>query len=489
VRLAGSELREHVRRTLPGLAEETLNAVHLQGDHLARLSERGISSAEFGALSSAMEAVAREFVMTSSEAAACRTAGAEQGCVPSVLRGLVERLQRTPVAPPEWAEIEASFGRLLAAQGGAAAATAVLTAALLSPRTLYQTEPELTQDGSGPVFRLDARAALIQARFALTGRSPDESELAAIAKLDAASFPRELARLAASWVQTPEFAARALDFVRHRFGVQHLIEVDRIDPAYTPELRALLAREFETHVADSFLSPAGSFDQLFTRAPASVLPGLEGIYAGDSVGPSGARRKGVLGLPGLLAAHAGPAGSDPVKRGILVRVELLCEAMPPPVPDADFSIVPITEEMQTRERFEALSALPACQSCHLLINPPGYLFEEFDQLGRQRTTEKGRPINARGTIPPFFNQLAYPGVAEWDGIVPLADWLAQSPEARACFATHFASYVLAEGVPNGTENCAMPSVTTRFTASGRVDELTADLVSSDLFLRRSREAM
>jgi hypothetical protein len=115
------------------------------------------------------------------------------------------------------------------------------------------------------------------------------------------------------------------------------------------------------------------------------------------------------------------------------------------------------------------------------------LFEEFDQLGRYRNQEKGRPINATGTIPPFFGAEPYPGVADWDGIVPLADWLAHSPHARTCFATHFASWLLSEGVPQGTSNCEVPAITARFVQTGRLDDLAAELVKSELFLSRTRE--
>jgi hypothetical protein len=149
----------------------------------------------------------------------------------------------------------------------------------------------------------------------------------------------------------------------------------------------------------------------------------------------------------------------------------------------------VTDDMQTRERFETLAAVAPCSGCHQVINPPGYLFEEFDQVGRHRATEKGRPINARGGLPPAFGSEPYPGVAEWDGLVPLSTWLAASPHARTCFAAHFASYILAEPIPSTTESCLLPSVTARFQQSGRLDELAADLASSDLFLRRQRGAL
>lgn len=116
------------------------------------------------------------------------------------------------------------------------------------------------------------------------------------------------------------------------------------------------------------------------------------------------------------------------------------------------------------------------------------MFEEFDHLGRHRDSEKGRPINAQGTLTPAFGKDPYAGVGDWDGIVPLSNWLATAPEARSCFAAHFVSYLLSEAIPHTTENCELPAVTARFQQSGRLDELARDLAVSELFQYRLRGA-
>jgi hypothetical protein len=313
--------------------------------------------------------------------------------------------------------------------------------------------------------------------------------VAAVAGLSGERLAGALANLSAGWMQSPELLTRLLDHAEVRFGVEHLAEVNRTDAAFTPAVQSALSAEFREYVGQSFLAADGSFERLFAGTPARIYPGLEGLYgSGDPAASGSARRKGVLGLASLLSARAGAAGSDPVKRGLLVRAALLCEAMPPPIAGADFSKVTITEDMQTRERFATLASAPTCQACHVVINPPGYLFEEFDQVGRYRQTEKDRPIDARGTIPPFFDEPAYPGVGDWDGIVPLSDWLSRSPEARSCFSAHFASYMLSDSIPQGTANCALPSFSARFVQTGRLSELIEDLIKSELFLYRVRSA-
>jgi hypothetical protein len=291
-------------------------------------------------------------------------------------------------------------------------------------------------------------------------------------------------------VHSSEFDVRLRDFSEQWLGVQRLEEVDRLDPEFTPELRTALREQFREFIALSLLAPDGGFSALFT-SDVEPTPGLNTVYAptgasAEAIAAGRAARRGLLGLPAVLAAKAAANGSDPVKRGMMVRITLLCEAMPPPIANADFSLVMTTEEMQTRERFEALAALTACQSCHQVINPPGYLFEQFDHLGRFRTEEKGRPVNASGTIPPFFDNAPYAGVADWHGIVPLAEWLATSAEARSCFAARFIGYVMAGDIPDGMNNCELPQVASRFVQSGRLEELAQDVVRSKLFWNRTR---
>ncbi len=483
VRLAGRELRDHVRASLPGVDETLLSAINLQAEHLAKAAERSMSGAELGAYFAAIKLIAEAFVQLAPEMEPCRASSAD-ACLQTAARAAVTRLFRAAPSDQEWSDLSASFQRLAAAQGTGKAAAALVASALLSPQLLYQTERGDTALAAGS-YALSKTEAISRARFALTGQAPLPAELTQLTALSGDAFKIELGKLAASWAQDGKFVERVLDHAAARFDVSLLPEVDRSDAAFTPAVQTALTGEFSEYVRDTLLSPTGGFEQLFAGTPARVFPGLEGIYGSDAAVSGSARRKGVLGLASLLTARAGAANSDPVKRGLLVRVELLCESMPPPIADADFSKVTVTEDMQTRERFETLAQAPTCKSCHEVINPPGYLFEEFDQVGRYRTTEKGRPINATGTITPFFGQ-AYPGVGQWDGIVPLAEWLSRSPEARLCFASHFAGYALSDAIPGGSQNCSLQALASRFMASGRVAELVEDLVKSELFLYRAR---
>lgn len=487
IRLSHAELRQHIQAALPGVPADLLKNVKFQADHVTTASARGMSGAEFGIYFSAAKNVANAYVADSAELADCRATALDASCL-SALNHAIERLYRRPVEAAEREQFRGTFERVSKAQGAKEAATALITGALIAPQTQYHTEAGDAPNQSG-VYRLTQHETLQLARYALTGKSPSEEELGLLGRTPE-EFDRGLSEFAARWVSTPDFIERMVDLSEHIFGVQYLPAVQREEESFTPAVQSAMVAQFRGFVREKVLSPGGNFADLFLQNPAQVMPELEAIYKDDKLSPSGeSPRLGVLGLPGLLVTLSGPNGSDPVMRGLLVRELLLCETLPPPVPDADFSLVKVTEDMQTRERFDMLAQTQPCASCHQTINPPGYLFENFDHLGRYRIEEKGRPVNAVSTITPPFRGGPYEGVGEWNGIVPLAKWLARSPEARRCFATNFASFVLSDTVPYKVENCNMKAVASRFVETGQVADLVADVVRSPLFTHRTREVM
>ena len=65
--------------------------------------------------------------------------------------------------------------------------------------------------------------------------------------------------------------------------------------------------------------------------------------------------------------------------------------------------------MTTRERVSLQTKPQACQTCHATINPLGFAFENFDAVGRYRTTEQGKPIDASG----FYANAVPAGSRSW----------------------------------------------------------------------------
>jgi hypothetical protein len=90
----------------------------------------------------------------------------------------------------------------------------------------------------------------------------------------------------------------------------------------------------------------------------------------------------------------------------VLRGKWLLEAVlgtPPPPPPANVPPLDESKGGETpatlRERLAQHRANPACASCHDRIDPLGFALENYDVLGRWRTEEAGKPIDARGELP------------------------------------------------------------------------------------------
>jgi len=113
------------------------------------------------------------------------------------------------------------------------------------------------------------------------------------------------------------------------------------------------------------------------------------------------RRGGVFGLGAVLAMTSHYKQSSPVLRGAWVLENVLGETVPPPPPD-----VPALElaakghaDLTIRQTLEMHRANATCATCHRMIDPIGFGLENFDWMGRWRDTEKGKPVDASGTMP------------------------------------------------------------------------------------------
>jgi hypothetical protein len=105
--------------------------------------------------------------------------------------------------------------------------------------------------------------------------------------------------------------------------------------------------------------------------------------------PADSRRAGLLGHASFLASASGPVETSPTARGIFIREQLLCQHIPPPPPNVNTTLPdPAPDKPSTRrQRLSAHVTNPGCASCHRLMDPIGFGFENFDALGRWRDTE------------------------------------------------------------------------------------------------------
>ena len=122
-------------------------------------------------------------------------------------------------------------------------------------------------------------------------------------------------------------------------------------------------------------------------------------------------RGGLLRHGSVLFVTSYATRTSPVIRGKWVLENVLGVPPPPPPPNVPALTEPKTigATLSMRERLAEHRANPACAGCHRLMDPVGFALENYDAVGRWRTSEAGTPIDASGTL---FDGTPFNGVAD-----------------------------------------------------------------------------
>jgi hypothetical protein len=137
------------------------------------------------------------------------------------------------------------------------------------------------------------------------------------------------------------------------------------------------------------------------------------------------RSAGALTHPYVQAYYAYHDSSSPIHRGVFLARRIFGRTLRPPI-DA---IIPISEQtapgLSTRERVAQQTSGAMCQSCHKVINPLGFVFENYDAIGRFRGDDAGKPIDASGL---YVTSLG--DQVEFQNITQFRDFMSNSPEVH-----------------------------------------------------------
>ena len=112
------------------------------------------------------------------------------------------------------------------------------------------------------------------------------------------------------------------------------------------------------------------------------------------------QRAGLLTQAGVLSQYAVANDPDSIHRGVFVNQRILCVTLPPPDPKAH-PLIDLQPNMTNRQRVEATTGKGTCgESCHgTWINTAGFAFEEYDAIGKYRTTDRGQPVDSSDAYP------------------------------------------------------------------------------------------
>lgn len=418
----------------------------------------------------------------------------ENACLAEFLASFGSRAFRRPVTATETARFTKLYADLRAPAVGFGfleALGGVLQAVLQSPSFLYRwelgEEPLVPVNGVVPLtaYQLASRLS-----YLLWGTMPDD-ELFRAARDRTLLAPDELERQATRMLRD----ARARDGMGGFFlQVVAGYKLDRTEklrskhPGWGPELIDAMKGEVTAVVSAVLLQGDGKLSTLFTAPNAMVNAALAQVYGLPDVRGTGFQprtlerpRAGLLTLPAFLAVHALPDSTLPVTRGAFVRNEMLCQEVhlpvgldPQPLPD------PVPNQSRRDQSREHASS-PACAGCHLLLDPLGYAFEHFDEIGRLQTEDGGKPVDASGVLVGLAS-----GEVRFDGAPALMKAIVASAEFSACFARKWLVYTLGREVKEETDGRSIEVVARALRRTGGdVRALFAALVRSDAFRYRA----
>jgi hypothetical protein len=160
-------------------------------------------------------------------------------------------------------------------------------------------------------------------------------------------------------------------------------------------------------VYDHLIVRDRDYRDLFLTRDTLMSPALAAIYGVPAVPgwvpyefPADSPRVGILSQVSFLAVHSHPGRSSATLRGKALREILLCQKVPSPPPNVDFSIVedPKANFHTARERLTAHRSNPVCAGCHKITDPIGLALENFDGGGQYRLSERGVDIDASGSL-------------------------------------------------------------------------------------------
>jgi hypothetical protein len=133
-----------------------------------------------------------------------------------------------------------------------------------------------------------------------------------------------------------------------------------------------------------------------------------------------------------------------------------------------------------RERLEMHRSNPVCASCHSRMDPLGFALENYDAVGRWRTSEDGLPVDASGRLP---DGKTFSGA---DGLRVLL--MANSSKFVDCLTEKLLTYALGRGLES-YDRPAVAKIEDRVEKNGyRFTELVGGIVDSAPFQMRHRQS-
>jgi hypothetical protein len=327
-------------------------------------------------------------------------------------------------------------------------------------------------------------ASLYQAAAQGKLATPEGLRAEAARLLEDPRAEHNIQRFFSGWLQ--------LDGGRLHNPLEDTVKDPDLYPEYDDALRAAMRLETEAFVRRTFFEEGGSFEKLLSGDYAYVNGPLAELYGVE--GPSGAddyewvtvdQRAGLLTRAAFLTVLSTKNVTAPIRRGVWVVEEALCNELGEPPPNANDTPVEggevVNEEGEVENRtvrqdVEARTTEGMCGNCHNIINPIGFVFENYDAIGRWQTEEvtSGLPVDATGHLTGSDVN------GDLSDALDLSERLGKSVQARNCFAERWSGAAFGSG-DDLVDSCSQSHIHDSFAKSGNMRELLLAIVQSNAF--------
>jgi hypothetical protein len=417
-------------------------------------------------------------------------AAAQDACAKDFIVQFGKRAFRRPLSADEVAGLNGFYAaqRMANPADFAGAIRLVISAVLMSPQFLYRWEvTPKTAIKEGGLVRYNSWEMASRLSYLVWGSMPDDvgfglaekNQLSSADQVDA-----EVRRL----LKDPRAKEAIADFVTQWLGVNDVKSAakdTKVYASFTNELAASMTAETAAFAAHAIIEGDGKLSTIFTSSDSYLDANLGKLYGmpavtSPTVSPTKlnpAERAGILTQASFLTVHASSDESNPVKRGKLIADRIVCtEPLPPP------DVVPQLKDpapnISVRERFEMHDKDPCAAACHLMFDPIGYAFENYNGIGAYQTMDGGKPVNAAGAIE-LDN-----GMKSFKNAIELQAHFARSKQVSDCLGRQFLRYALRRRETPGDEASLAAALAT-FAKDSNLRELIVALTKTKVFTHRT----
>ena len=315
-----------------------------------------------------------------------------------------------------------------------------LEAVLISPEAIFIVDRSESDPDRPGQQRLDSFSLASRLSFFLWNGPPDDTLLRA-AENGELQTPEGLTHTVDRLLSSPRLEAGMRAFFDDLLAFDEFNSLAK-DPLVYPMVTGTTladAREQTLRtIIDHLLTQEADYRDLFTTRKTFMSMPLAVVYGtptSDGWVPyefeEDSPRIGLLTHVSFLAGNSHAVRRSPTLRGRALRERFLCQKVPDPPPDVDFSAIEEAEDTTTaRERLEVHRTNPTCAGCHYLMDPMGLSLENFDGAGRFRETENGAELDISGEL----------DGSPYDDINGLAMAMRNHPRLSSCLINRLYAY-------------------------------------------------